>query len=306
MKDKIFGILQRVGRSFMLPIAVLPVAGLLMGLGSSFTKRDDARNVQPARPHGTGHHRLGRLHGPLCLRGRHLRQPPADLRRGRGHCMARAEKEVAALSAAVAFLVMHSAISAMIDVTGGVDQFIDGATASVLGITSLQMGAFGGIIVGLGTSALHNKFYKIQLPQALSFFGGSRFVPIISTVVFTFVGIAMFFVWQPVQQGINALGYAVSSAGPVGVFLFGMIKRLLIPFGLHHVFYLPFWQTAVGGSMEVAGQMVYGAQNIFFAQLADPPSRTSRPRAPGASPASSSSTSSPSPVRPSPCTWRQG
>ena len=113
---------------------------------------------------------------------------------------------------------MHSAISAMIDVTGGVDQFIDGATASVLGITSLQMGAFGGIIVGLGTSALHNRFYKIQLPQALSFFGGSRFVPIISTVVFAFVGIAMFFVWQPVQQGINALGYAVSSAGPGGRF----------------------------------------------------------------------------------------
>ena len=270
MKDKIFGILQRVGRSFMLPIAVLPVAGLLMGLGSSFTNETTLATYNLLGIMGPGTIAWDVFTVLSACGGVIFDNLPLIFAVGVAIGMARAEKEVAALSAAVAFLVMHSAISAMIDVTGGVDQFIDGATASVLGITSLQMGAFGGIIVGLGTSALHNKFYKIQLPQALSFFGGSRFVPIISTVVFTFVGIAMFFVWQPVQQGINALGYAVSSAGPVGVFLFGMIKRLLIPFGLHHVFYLPFWQTAVGGSMEVAGQMVYGAQNIFFAQLADP------------------------------------
>ena len=270
MKDKIFGILQRVGRSFMLPIAVLPVAGLLMGLGSSFTNETTLATYNLLGLMGPGTIAWDVFTVLSACGGVIFDNLPLIFAVGVAIGMARAEKEVAALSAAVAFLVMHSAISAMIDVTGGVEQFIDGATASVLGITSLQMGAFGGIIVGLGTSALHNKFYKIQLPQALSFFGGSRFVPIISTVVFTFVGIAMFFVWQPVQQGINALGYAVSSAGPVGVFLFGMIKRLLIPFGLHHVFYLPFWQTAVGGSMEVAGQMVYGAQNIFFAQLADP------------------------------------
>lgn len=270
MKDKIFGILQRVGRSFMLPIAVLPVAGLLMGLGSSFTNETTLATYNLLGLMGPGTIAWDVFTVLSACGGVIFDNLPLIFAVGVAIGMARAEKEVAALSAAVAFLVMHSAISAMIDVTGGVDQFIDGATASVLGITSLQMGAFGGIIVGLGTSALHNRFYKIQLPQALSFFGGSRFVPIISTVVFTFVGIAMFFVWQPIQQGINALGYAVSSAGPVGVFLFGMIKRLLIPFGLHHVFYLPFWQTAVGGSMEVAGQMVYGAQNIFFAQLADP------------------------------------
>ena len=270
MKDKIFGILQRVGRSFMLPIAVLPVAGLLMGLGSSFTNETTLATYNLLGIMGPGTIAWDVFTVLSACGGVIFDNLPLIFAVGVAIGMARAEKEVAALSAAVAFLVMHSAISAMIDLTGGVEQFIDGATASVLGITSLQMGAFGGIIVGLGTSALHNKFYKIQLPQALSFFGGSRFVPIISTVVFTFVGIAMFFVWQPVQEGINALGYAVASAGPVGVFLFGMIKRLLIPFGLHHVFYLPFWQTAVGGSMEVAGQMVYGAQNIFFAQLADP------------------------------------
>ena len=108
------------------------------------------------------------------------------------------------------------------------------------------------------------------MPQVLSFFGGTRFVPIISTLVFALVGILMFFIWQPIQEGINALGMLVYSSGYFGTFLFGMIKRLLIPFGLHHVFYLPFWQTAVGGTMEVAGTVVAGAQNIFFAQLAAP------------------------------------
>ena len=136
-------------------------------------------------------------------------------------------------------------------------------------IQSLQMGVFGGIIVGLGVAALHNRFHKIALPNALSFFGGSRFVPIISTIVYMFVGIGMYFVWPPVQNGIYALGGLVTGSGYAGTLIFGIIKRALIPFGLHHVFYMPFWQTGVGGSMEVAGQVVQGGQNIFFAQLAD-------------------------------------
>lgn len=131
------------------------------------------------------------------------------------------------------------------------------------------MGVFGGIIVGLGVAALHNRFYRIQLPSALSFFGGTRFVPIISTIVYMFVGILMYFVWPAVQNGIFALGGLVTGSGYAGTLIFGLIKRALIPFGLHHVFYMPFWQTAVGGTMEVAGQMVQGGQNIFFAQLAD-------------------------------------
>lgn len=131
------------------------------------------------------------------------------------------------------------------------------------------MGVFGGIIVGLGVAALHNRFYKIELPNALSFFGGTRFVPIISTVAYLFVGILMYFIWPTVQNGIYALGGVVTGTGYFGTLLFGIIKRALIPFGLHHVFYMPFWQTAVGGTMEVAGHMVEGGQNIFFAQLAD-------------------------------------
>jgi PTS system D-glucosamine-specific IIC component len=270
MKDKVFGVLQRVGRSFMLPVAILPVAGLLLGLGSSFTNETTL-----AQYHLTG------IMGPGTILyyvftvmsrcgGVIFDNLPLIFAIGVAIGMARQEKSVAALAAAVSFLVMHSAISAMIGIYGGSDSLMKGATASVLGITSLQMGAFGGIIVGLGVASLHNRFYKIELPQVISFFGGTRFVPIISAVVYLFVGIAMFYIWQPVQTGINALGTFVYSSGYFGTFLFGLIKRLLIPFGLHHVFYLPFWQTAVGGTAVVAGHTVSGAQNIFFAQLADP------------------------------------
>ena len=171
---------------------------------------------------------------------------------------------------------MNTAINAMLINNGLIlengeiaESVLEGTITSVCGIQSLQMGVFGGIIVGLGVAALHNRFYRIQLPSALSFFGGTRFVPIISTIVYMFVGILMYFVWPAVQNGIFALGGLVTGSGYVGTLIFGLIKRALIPFGLHHVFYMPFWQTAVGGTMEVAGQMVQGGQNIFFAQLAD-------------------------------------
>ena len=270
MREKIFSVLQRVGKSFMLPIAILPVAGLLLGIGSSFT------NVTTLETYG-----LLSIMGPGTAINNVLNvmnkggdvifaNLPLIFAIGVAIGMARKEKEVAALAAAISFLVMHSAINAMIIAAGGADALMSGATTSVLGITSLQMGAFGGIIVGLGVAALHNRFYNIELPQTLSFFGGTRFVPIISAIVYLIVGIAMFYVWQPIQSGIYSLGTLVMNSGYIGTFLFGFIKRMLIPFGLHHVFYLPFWQTAVGGTMVVGGTLVEGAQNIFFAQLADP------------------------------------
>lgn len=270
MKDKAFSVLQRVGRSFMLPVAVLPVAGLLLGLGSSFTNETTLETYNLLKIMGPG----TIIYNILTIMSKCgsviFDNLPLIFAVGVAIGMAKKEKEVAALSSMIAFFVMHSAISGMISIYGGPDSFIDGATGSVMGMTSLQMGAFGGIIVGLGVAALHNRFYKIELGAAFAFFQGTRFIPIISTVVFTFVGILMFYVWQPVQIGINELGGLVQSSGIIGTFFFGMIKRLLIPFGLHHVFYMPFWQTAIGGTMEIAGKTVVGAQNIFFAQLADP------------------------------------
>ncbi len=276
MKDKIFGVLQRVGRSFMFPIAILPVAGLLLGFGSSFTNATTIQTYGLEKILGDG----TLLNSLLIIMNKVgsavFDNLPLIFAVGVAIGMAKKEKEVAALSALIAFFVMNVAINAMLVITGEITadgsiaaDVLEGTITSVCGIQSLQMGVFGGIIVGLGVAALHNRFHKIVLPNALSFFGGSRFVPIISTVVYMFVGIGMYFVWPVVQNGIYALGGLVTGSGYVGTLIFGIIKRALIPFGLHHVFYMPFWQTAVGGTMEVAGQMVQGGQNIFFAQLAD-------------------------------------
>ncbi len=270
MKDKIFGVLQRVGRSFMLPIAILPVAGLLLGVGGSFTNETTLQTYGLMGIMGPGTVLNAILQVMSSAGDIVFGNLPIIFAMGVAIGMAKKEKEVAALSAAIAFFIMHASIGAMIVNHGGAESMLEGATTSVVGITSLQMGVFGGIIVGLGVAALHNRFYKIELPQVLSFFGGTRFVPIVSGLAFTVVGILMFFIWPVIQQGIYAIGGVVLQSGYAGTWLYGLMERALIPFGLHHVFYLPFWQTGLGGTMEVGGQLIEGAQNIFFAQLAEP------------------------------------
>lgn len=270
MKDKIFGVLQRVGRSFMLPIAILPVAGLLLGLGGSFTNETMLKTYGLMQIMGPGTV-LNLILQVMSAAGNIIfTNLPVIFAMGVAIGMAKKEKEVAALASVISFFIMHASIGALITANGGADAMLEGAVADVCGITSLQMGVFGGIIVGLGVAALHNRFYKIELPQVLSFFGGTRFVPIISGLVYVGVGILMFFVWPVIQSGIYHIGDLVLKSGYAGTWVYGFMERLLIPFGLHHVFYLPFWQTAVGGTLEVAGKTIEGAQNIFFAQLADP------------------------------------
>ena len=276
MKDKIFGVLQRIGRSFMLPIAILPVAGLLLGIGSSFTNAATIKMYGLSGVLGEG----TLLHALLLIMNAVgsviFDNLPILFAVGVAIGMAKKEKEVAALSSVIAYFVMHIAINAMLKLsgdilpTGEIAGYIpEGTIASSCGILTLQMGVFGGVIVGLGVAALHNRFYKTKLPNALSFFGGTRFVPIICTIVYMVVGIIMYFVWPLIQRGILALGGLVTGSGYVGTLIFGLVKRSLIPFGLHHVFYMPFWHTPLGGTMEVAGETIQGAQNIFFAQLAD-------------------------------------
>ena len=268
MKDKIFGVLQRVGRSFMLPIALLPVAGLLLGIGSSFTNATTIETYHLGKFIYEG----GVLYTILDIMSKTGSAVFDNLAllfaMGVAIGMAKKEKEVAALSGAIAYIVMNTTISALITAKGGVEAMAENSTTSVLGITTLQMGVFGGIIVGLGVAALHNKFYKTELPQVLSFFGGTRFVPIVSTVTYLIVGIIMFYLWPVVQLGISKLGVLVLNSGYAGTWIYGILERALIPFGLHHVFYMPFWQTELGGSMMIDGNMVAGAQNIFFAELA--------------------------------------
>ena len=268
MKDKLFGVLQRVGRSFMLPIAVLPVAGLFLGIGASFTNTTTLETYNLLGILGPGTVPFAIL-SVLSKSGEIIfANLPLIFAISVAIGMARQEKEVAALAGAVGFLVMHAAIGQMIAVFG--EPSISNATAGVLGISSLQMGVFGGIIVGLGVAYLHNKYYNIELPQVLSFFGGTRFIPIISAMVYLLVGILMYFLWPPIQLVMNKLSNVVAGAGYPATLVYGIIERALIPFGLHHVFYTPFWQTSLGGTMEIGGRIVEGAQNIFFAQLADP------------------------------------
>ncbi|MBQ8310808.1 MAG: PTS transporter subunit EIIC [Clostridia bacterium] len=267
-----FSVLQRVGRAFMLPIALLPIAGLLLGIGASFTNIAtlETYNLIGLMGPGTILYSIFTL---LSSVGTVIFDNlPLLFAMGVALGMAENEKATATLSAAIAFFVMHKTINALLSISGRLEPGVmqEGTVANVVGIESLQMGVFGGIIVGLGVAWLNNRFYKIRLPNVISFFGGTRFVPIISTTVYIVVGVLMFFIWPYVQTGIYALGDLVLRSGYAGTFIYGFIERILIPFGLHHVFYLPFWQTGVGGSALIDGVMVYGAQNIFFAELASP------------------------------------
>ena len=270
MKNQIFGVLQRIGRSFMLPIAVLPVAGLFLGIGSSLTNTTMLKTynlINILGPHTMAYGILSVLSEAGSIIFGNL---PIIFAMSVAIGMAKQEKEVAALSGAIAFFVMHASIGKMIDIMGGAEKLLAGSTTNVVGITSLQMGVFGGIIVGLGVSALHNRYYAIEMPQILSFFGGTRFIPIISSIVFLIVGIAMYFIWPPIQVVMNKLGDLIAGSGYIGTLFYGIIERALIPFGLHHVFYTPLWQTSLGGTMMIDGRLIEGAQNIFFAQLGSP------------------------------------
>lgn len=264
--------MQRIGRSFMLPIALLPVAGLLLGIGASFTNAAtlEAYGLSSFMGEGTLLYSVFSIFsavGDIIFANL-----PILFAMGVALGMAENEKATATLSAAIAFFVMHMTVSSLLRLNGKLEPGVmqEGTIANVVGIESLQMGVFGGIVVGLGVAFLHNRFYKIKLPDVISFFGGTRFVPIISTVVYVGVGVLMYFVWPAVQSGIYALGDLVLRSGYAGTLIYGFIERILIPFGLHHVFYLPFWQTGVGGSAMIDGVLIYGAQNIFFAELASP------------------------------------
>lgn len=232
MRDQVFTILQAIGRSFMLPVAILPIAGLLLGIGASFTNATTIQTYGLENILGNG----TILHSLLTIMSDAgniiFGNLPIIFAVGVAIGMAKQEKEVAALSAMIAFLVMHASTSSVLKLTGKVladntvsPDVLEGTIANINGIMSLQEGVFGGIIVGIGVAYLHNRFHKIVLPDALSFFGGSRFVPIISTVVYMFVGIAMYFIWPVVQNGIFALGGLVTGTGYIGTLIFGIIKH---------------------------------------------------------------------------------
>ena len=280
MKNKregMFAVIQKIGRSFFLPVSILPIAGVLLGLGASFTNEKTIAAYHLEGLIGSGTILNGLLTIMSQVGNTIFGNLPLIFALAVALGMAKNEKAVAVLSAGISFFVMNTTINACLKLSGQIladgsyaKGVLDGAITNVCGIDSLQMGVFAGILVGLVTAALHNRFYKQELPAALSFFAGVRFVPIICVIAHIGVGAAAFAVWPVIQKGIFALGDLVLQSGYFGTFIFGFLERALIPFGLHHVFYIPFWQTGLGGTAIIDGVTVAGAQNIFFAELASP------------------------------------
>ena len=273
--NKILTVIQTIGRSFFLPISILPVAGLLLGIGASFSNISTVQQYGLESIMGTGT-LLNHMFLLMSAVGNAVfANLPLLFALAVAMGMAKEEKAVAVLSAALSFIIMHMTIHELLVFSGQVlpdgqlaSSVIAGTVGTTLGIQTLEMGIFGGILVGLAVAYLHNRFYRIELPVVFSFFGGVRFVPIICTLASIVLGVICFFVWPPIQRLILESGALVVKTGYYGTFIFGFMERALIPFGLHHVFYMPFWQSGLGGAMNIDGTMYYGAQNIFFAQLA--------------------------------------
>ncbi|MFV0575162.1 MAG: PTS transporter subunit EIIC [Vibrio sp.] len=273
---------SQLSQALMLPIALLPAAGIMLGIGGSFTNQGmiDAYNITILQDGtvlnsflqvmtATGDIVFGNL--PLLF----------ALAVAVG--FAKAEKGSAALASAIAFLVMNVAIAKTLVVAGMVDDgqvlLMGSHYAGILGDTlgihnTMSMGVFGGMIAGGITVVLHNKYHDVVLPDYLGFFAGARFVPIISAFAALFYGIALTFIWPYFGALFGSIGAGLGSLkdagyGFVASLIFGLIERSLIPVGLHHVFYLPLWQTEIGGTANFAGELVKGTQNIFFASLAN-------------------------------------
>ncbi len=259
---------QRFGKSFMLPIAVLPAAGLLLGIGGALSNP----NTITAYPFLD----IAWLQGIFAVMSSAGTIVFANLAVlfavGVAIGLASNDKGTAGLASLLAFLVMNATINVLLTLSGSLAASNPGAVGQgmTLGIQTLETGVFGGVVVGLVSAWLHQRYNKIALPQFLGFFGGSRFVPIVCSLAGIVLGGVMVTVWPHLQKVIFGLGGLVDQTGYVGTFLYGFILRMLGPLGLHHIFYLPFWTTALGGAEMVNGQLVEGTQRIFFAQLADP------------------------------------
>ncbi len=278
---------SKLGQTFMLPIALLPAAGIMLGIGGSFTNPSmiSAYGLEGILAEGTI---LNSLLTILSAAGDIVfANLPVMFAIALAIGFAKKEKGAAALAALMAYLIMNVAISQTMAIFNVVEiledgsavvhimgQTFSGMTSNALGISNtLSMGVFGGIIAGGATAFLHNRYIDKKLPEFLGFFAGPRLVPIVASFAALIYGMALVVVWPFIGGALGAVGTGLGSLvasgyGFIASLIFGLIERSLIPFGLHHVFYLPLWQTNVGGTYEIAGEMIYGTQNAFFASLA--------------------------------------
>lgn len=282
-----FALLQKIGRSFMLPIAILPMAGILLGIGGAFT------SLVLIETYNLTFLRQGTLLNYILIlffnAGNFVfANLPLLFAVGIAIGMADKSKETAALSAVVGFLLFHTVIGVILNFQGytpdnttvdaliasGLSSGEAAGTASLyareLGIFTLQTGVFGGIICGLLSAFITNKFANQTLPDYLAFFSGNRFVAVLTMIFFIPLASIFPFIWPSIFKGIVHGGELFAATGYIGTFFYGATMRILNIFGLHHAIYPLFWYTELGGVMEVGGQMIAGGQRIFFAQLADP------------------------------------
>lgn len=244
---------SRLGQAFMLPIAILPVAGLLLGIGSALSN-DAAVAAMPF----LGGNFIQIIFKVMSAAGNAVfSNLPLIFAIGAAVGLADKDKGTAGLSAAVAFIVFTGTISVLLEIFSE-----DGA--------SIDTGVLGALVIGIMVKTFHNKYRQIELPQFLGFFGGNRFVPIISAIGSIFVGIIFYLIRPPVQNALTVVGQWIAGLGTIGSFFYGFILRLTGAVGLHHTIYPLFWYTSLGGTEMVAGELISGAQNIYFAQLADP------------------------------------
>ncbi|CAM3111438.1 PTS transporter subunit EIIC [Streptobacillus ratti] len=287
MKNNFFSVLQKIGRAFMLPIAVLPMAGILLGIGGSFTNPVLIKtyNLTFLAP-GTPINYLMQLFFNIGLFV--FANLPLLFAVGVAIGMANKNKETAALSAVLGFLLFHTIINTILTFKGispdkvtfdallatGLSESAARGTAALyakeLGIFTLQTGVFGGIVTGITSALITNKFSDKKLPDYLAFFSGNRLIPVITILIFIPIAAIIPFIWPTIFLLIVKAGELFAATGAIGTFFYGSTMRLLNIFGLHHAIYPLFWYTQLGGYEEVAGVMVSGGQNIFFAQLADP------------------------------------
>ncbi|MEO5779544.1 PTS transporter subunit EIIC [Arthrobacter oryzae] len=245
--------LQKIGKAFMLPIAILPAAGLLLGIGGALSNPNTVQ-AYPALDNTV----LQGIFGVMSAAGATIFSNLALLL-SIGLCigLAKRDKGTAALAGIVGYLVMTATITAMLDIFSPDSQPID-------------TGVVGALVIGAAAVWLHNRYRNIELPAFLGFFGGSRFVPIVAAFAGIIVGVFFFLAWPPIQQAMVSAGTAIAGMGPIGTFFYGFLLRLSGAVGLHHMIYPMFWFTPLGGTELVNGTSIAGAQKIFFAQLADP------------------------------------
>ncbi|SFC89373.1 glucose-specific PTS transporter subunit IIBC [Clostridium uliginosum] len=262
MWKKVFGELQKIGKALMLPVALLPAAGILLAFGTMFQNPDFL--VRMPIFGATGF----QLFATVMERSGGIIFDNLPLIFAVGVAVGLSDGDgVAGLAAIVGLLIMNTTMGKMLGVTNA--QLTDPMYALVLGIPTLQTGVFGGIIIGVIASSLYKRFYNIELPSYLGFFAGKRFVPIVTAASAVLLGIVMTFVWPPIQNGLFIFSRSMIDTNKTfAAFVFGVVERALIPFGLHHIWYNPFWYQ-FGEYVDKAGNLVLGDQKIFFAQLKD-------------------------------------